>query len=136
MTRNIVFVFFLLIGSLSAVAQSSDDSAQVIFSKYRPVYNGGKWNMPLASITEILANPEFTSSSGFRVTSFSISIKPARAAYIGPYFVKGPKLTPYIMDVMKKHAGNSGEIYLEDIKAVGTDRKYRAMGSILLKYTN
>ena len=132
--RNIA-LFLCLCFTCCCVAAQPHDSPLLTFGKYRSMLNSGQWSGQPASIAEIIANPALIFSvSGYTVLGFSFSIRPARSVYIGPYAVKGSELTPALVEIIRKHAGNSGEIYIEDIKVIGPDKNERTAAVIGLKY--
>jgi len=78
-----------------------------------------------------LKNFEF--DARFVVTSFSFSMLPKRGEYIGPFPVSGPlfKGNAQVMQAIER-ARPGDKIFIEDIKAVGPDKRPRSLGSILL----
>ncbi len=129
MVKYLVLLALILIGP-GSFAQNAWVGVGKI---YDTVHRGSM----VTTTADLLSNPRLTMSlPGWRVMSFTFSIKPSQNDYIGPIQVKGAEFTPELLKIIRTYSGVSGSIYFEDIKAVGPDRKPRSLSSILLKYKN
>ncbi len=81
---------------------------------------------------EVLANTALTTSSPtLEVIEFTFSMLPKGRDLVGPYSVKGPRLTPEIISEIRELNDPQGKIILEHIR-VKTDGGTRTMNPILL----
>ncbi len=86
-----------------------------------------------AGIIARLKNFDF--DARFVVTSYSFSMLPKRGELLGPYKVKGPWLKKTSKEVRQliERARPGDRIFIEDIRAIGPDKRQRALNSINLR---
>lgn len=77
----------------------------------------------------------FDFDARFVVTSYSFSMLPKRGELLGPYKVKGPWLKKTSKEVRQliNRAKPGDRIFIEDIRAVGPDKRQRALNTISLR---
>lgn len=100
---------------------------------------GGKASGGLASnifkaqsgILAVLDNFDF--DARFVVTGYEISFLPKRGELIGPFKVNGPRLTgsKQVEDAIQRSKPGD-KVFIEDIRAVGPDKRSRALNTISL----
>lgn len=86
-----------------------------------------------AQLGVVAALKNFEFDARFTVTSFSFSMLPKRGEYIGPFPVNGPlfKGNAQVMQAIER-ARPGDKVFIEEIKAVGPDKRPRSLPSILL----
>ena len=112
----------------------------MIYEWFEHIKFKNEWVLPFLLMLPVFAWLSFklkrSLKSVFKVTSFTFSLLPERGEYWGPFTVKGAELSTKIKDELKAFAGRGGRIFLEDIKAVGPDRRPRSLNTVIITYTN
>lgn len=75
----------------------------------------------------------FDFDARFQVTSFTFAMLPKRGEYVGPFNVTGPlfKTNSQVTQAIER-ARPGDKIFIEEIKAIGPDKRQRALSPILL----
>ena len=97
---------------------------------------GGMRSSTFKAQTGIIAKLKgFDFDARFVVTSYSFSMLPKRGELLGPYKVKGPWLKKRNKEVRQliNRARPGDRIYIEEIRAIGPDKRQRALNSINLR---
>lgn len=97
--------------------------------------NGGAIGSSIFKVQQgvVAALDNFDFDTRFVVTSFQMSVLPKRGELLGPYTVNGAYFnkSPQAVQVMERLKPGD-RVYLEEIKAVGPDKRTRALGAITL----
>lgn len=98
--------------------------------------NGGAIGSSIFKVQQgvVAALDNFDFDTRFVVTSFQMSVLPKRGELLGPYTVNGSPMfnkSPQIVQVMERLKPGD-RVYIEEIKAVGPDKRTRSLGAITL----
>jgi gliding motility-associated protein GldM len=90
-------------------------------------------NVLKAQLGIVAALDGFDFDARFQVTSFEFSMLPKRGELIGPFKVTGAKWTTnkQVMDAIGR-AKPGDKVFFEEIRAVGPDKRTRALGTVNL----
>jgi len=97
----------------------------------------GSGQMPVnifkAQLGVVASLKGFDFDARFVVQSFTFSMLPKRGEYIGPFAVKGPlfKGNTQVMQAIDR-ARPGDKVFIEDIKALGPDKRPRLLNTIVL----
>lgn len=134
MNKSFFLLALLFTTPLFSLAQPAAHTAADGFRKYYPFVHDQNKVPTTADILEI--GGLSTTIPGYKITSFVFSMRSSRADYIGPIQVLGSDFSDDVKQKIRMYAGVSGTIYLEDIKALGSDRRPRSLASVVIKYKN
>lgn len=83
---------------------------------------------------DILDDPRITIiGRNIKVTEFTFSIKPKDMEYRGPFPVKGDKLPPNVIKILKGLENPEGMVYIENIKVLDETKAERMLNPIIMK---
>jgi hypothetical protein len=83
---------------------------------------------------DILADPRITIvGRNIAVTEFTFSIKAQGMEYRGPFTVKGDKLPPNVIKILKDLETPQGMVYIESIKVIDENKAEQNLSPIIMK---
>ncbi len=132
--KQLLALYFLL--SLASISYGqSANSATGMYVSYGNIQRKGVTGTTPLVITraEVLANTALTTSSpSIEVIEFTFSMLPKGQDFVGPYKVKGTRLTPEIIKKIQELEDPQGKIFIENIRAKEADGTTRHISPILL----
>jgi hypothetical protein len=131
--RKVLFAVMLLCAVHSSAQGSGPDPIVSIANVTNASTRTGT-----STISQILTanNLTISNTAGWKITSYSLGIKRSNGDLIGPFMAKGSELSQEIKESLNMARGSSGTIYIEEIKAIGPDRRTRTLGDVTINYTN
>jgi hypothetical protein len=134
---HIFLVLLLFVSSTSVAQNKGGEPPWVSFGKLKYAYANGTWAIPNLSAEDILANPRLeVNQPGYKITSFDFSITTPHTGYFGPYRVTGAELSDQAKEILKANSRGTGTIYIENMKAIGPDKRARTFASMIVRYSN
>jgi opacity protein-like surface antigen len=83
---------------------------------------------------DILADPRITIiGRNITVSEFTISYKMKGSEFMGPFAIKGDKLTPAVVQRLKDLENPDGMVYVEGIKVIDESKTERTLNPIIKK---